>query len=83
MDKVLLKEYCVPIVNMVKQKNDNYGESYKKLRDEYGEIAFNIRLSDKINRLKYLSKGEEMGESKEDTIKDIIGYCLLELFYYY
>ncbi len=37
---------------------------------------------DKVSRLKTLVKqNAQVEETIEDTIKDILGYCLLELYY--
>lgn len=71
------------IVALLEQKNNDYGNSATQTYDEYGDVAFFIRISDKINRLKSLTinnKTQEVkDESIEDTVKDIIGYCLLYL----
>ena len=74
-------EMLKPIADLLEQKNHDYGRSYDVLRREYGEISFLIRLSDKINRLKTLAcnPGKVTTEAIDDTIKDIIGYCTLEL----
>ena len=70
------------VIDMLVKKNKDYDNSYDKLRDEYGTIAFHVRLSDKIHRLKQVDKaGDSVGETSIDTIKDIIGYCLLDLRY--
>lgn len=71
-----------PIGNMLVQKNQDYGDSYKLLRDEYGVTSFHLRLADKFNRLKQVDRnGAQISESAMDTIVDIIGYCTLELIY--
>lgn len=71
------------IINLLIKKNRDYGNSYFKLREEFGRVAFVVRLADKIERLKTLlkNKPQVMDEREEDTIKDIIGYCLLELYF--
>ncbi|MEM5854199.1 MAG: nucleotide modification associated domain-containing protein [Candidatus Aenigmatarchaeota archaeon] len=79
-----IKQIALEIVNLLEEKNTLYGNSYKETRDEYGYIAFLIRLQDKINRIKTLYTKENLPKSEEsieDTLKDIIGYCLLELEY--
>lgn len=59
------------------KKNADYGNSFETLMDEYGLIALAIRLSDKLNRLKQLSKTEQqvMDESIQDTLIDISNYA--------
>ena len=71
------------IINLLIKKNRDYGNSYFKLREEFGRVAFVVRLADKIERLKTLlkNKPQVMDEREENTIKDIIGYCLLELYF--
>ncbi|TGE31313.1 nucleotide modification associated domain-containing protein [Desulfosporosinus sp. Sb-LF] len=71
----------LPVADLLEQKNHDYGRSYDVLREEYGEVSFLIRLGDKVNRLKTLVKhpAKVKAEAVEDTIKDIIGYCTLEL----
>jgi hypothetical protein len=73
------------IAALVKKKNEDYGGSYYKLRDKYGPTSFLIRLADKTGRLDELLSGKGKkpvsGETTEDTIKDVMGYCLLELQY--
>jgi len=74
----------VNIAKLLAQKNHDYGDSYSMLRKEYGYLAFLVRLSDKINRLKTLTKIYEYEVKDEgylDTIRDVIGYSLLELKY--
>ncbi|MEM1672634.1 MAG: nucleotide modification associated domain-containing protein [Archaeoglobaceae archaeon] len=66
------------------KKMQSYRNSYFETRKEYGSLVFLIRLIDKVNRLKALideDMQEFFKESYEDTIKDIIGYCLLELIF--
>ena len=77
-------EILDPIADLLEQKNQNYGDSFTLLRSEFGKISTAIRLQDKVNRIKSIAKNEntELGdESYEDTLKDIIGYCTLELKY--
>ncbi len=73
----------LPIAELLKEKNHDYGNSYDRLRDEYGLVAFLVRVADKLSRLKSINeKGAKVkDETTEDTIKDIIGYCTLELNY--
>lgn len=71
------------IIKLVIAKNAQYGDAYFKLRDEWNTQSFCVRIGDKYYRLVNLVKSGQhlMDESIEDTIKDIIGYCMLELIY--
>ena len=78
------KQILEPIAELLQQKNKNYGNSYDKIRNSHGKLSLVIRLEDKLNRLETIAKDEntDLGdESYEDTLKDIIGYCTLELKY--
>jgi hypothetical protein len=76
------KTIIEPILDMVTRKNADYGDSYNRLRAELGEVAFYVRAWDKIFRLQAVDKAQpQTNETAEDTLKDIIGYCLLELRY--
>lgn len=78
-----LREIAEDIIRTVVKKNADYGNSYFELREEFGRVAFVIRLVDKVSRLKTLTgrEPEVVEESELDTIRDIVGYCLLELLY--
>ena len=71
------------LVDTLKRKNHDYGNSFEKLMDEFGDITVLIRLSDKLERLKSLQNKEAKvtDESKKDTLLDIAGYSLLALSY--
>lgn len=71
------------MADIVSRKNSDYGNSYFRLRSEWGPMSFGARLGDKYYRLVNLLQGHEpqVNESVEDTIRDIVGYCLLELAY--
>jgi len=71
------------MADIVSRKNADYGNSYFRLRSEWGPMSFGARLGDKYYRLVNLLQGHkpQVNESVEDTIRDIIGYCLLELAY--
>lgn len=73
-----------PISELLQRKNTDYDASYDETREEFGPMAFVLRLNDKFKRIKKLTnKGKALvnDESIEDTIQDIIGYCTLELRY--
>ena len=52
-----------------------------KSLDEFGAIAFVVRASDKMERLKQLIKSEAKvkNESFMDTVKDLANYCIMYL----
>jgi len=78
-----LRRVADEIIKLVCEKNAQYGDAYFKLRDEWNTQSFCVRIGDKYYRLVNLVKSGQhiMDESIEDTIKDIIGYCMLELIY--
>jgi len=71
------------VVDLIARKNKDYGNSFSKQREKHGVTSFLIRLEDKLSRYENLSKVDSKikvtDENLEDTLKDIIGYTLLEL----
>ena len=70
------------IAELVEKKDKDYNHAFSKTLKEYGNVAYFLRLDDKLNRLKNLmlnNNNAEVKESVEDTLKDIIGYTLLML----
>ena len=70
------------IAELVEKKDKDYNSAFSKTLKEYGNVAYFLRIDDKLNRLKNLmlnSTNAEVDESVEDTLKDIIGYTLLML----
>lgn len=66
------------------KKNHDYGNSFEQSLDEEGITAARIRLGDKWNRFKQLSKGEEVlvkDESIEDTLLDMATYCIMTVMW--
>lgn len=78
-----IEEIASSIAELVEKKNADYNNSFEERFNEYGWLAFNIRISDKLSRLKNLTTGNKeiqvKDESVKDTIKDIVGYSLLML----
>ena len=72
------------IVNLLVKKNHDYGNSFGDQLAEDGPIVFKIRMKDKISRLRTLltTEAQVKDESIEDTLRDIIGYCILFLHHY-
>jgi len=75
---------CESLRELLISKNSNYGNS-ALTSPPFASVttreALMVRLGDKFNRLQTLSKGEpdKVGESINDTIRDIAGYCILIL----
>ena len=70
------------IAELVEKKDKDYNHAFSKTLKEYGNVAYFLRVDDKLNRLKNLmlnNNSAEINESIEDTLKDIIGYTLLML----
>lgn len=58
--------------------NNSFGDTYKKL----GIISAVTRISDKYNRLCNLATNpdiDNLGESIEDTLRDMASYCIMTL----
>lgn len=58
--------------------NNSFGETYEKL----GIISAVTRISDKYNRLCNLAVNKDidnLGESIEDTLKDMAAYCIMTI----
>lgn len=70
------------IADTLSRKNHDYGDSFAKIYEKYGDLSSLIRLTDKIGRLETLASGKEakvLDEPLVDVYKDIAGYCILTL----
>lgn len=65
------------------KKNHDYGNSFGKSMDEFGIASAIIRMNDKLERLKTLSKKESMvkDESVKDTLLDLANYAIMTVMY--
>ena len=76
------REITDSMADLYERKNKDYGDSFGKLNNEFGEIAGLIRLSDKLNRLKTLVGSKaEVNESKKDTLIDLANYAIMQLMW--
>lgn len=72
---------CNELNDLYIAKNNDYGDSYAKLREEFSEQIL-IRIYDKYLRVKTLMMGTERkvnDESIEDSLMDLANYCIMEL----
>jgi hypothetical protein len=73
-------EICKELTDLYERKNHDYGDSFHKTFVEEGFAMARIRLSDKLERFKSLSKGAEQkvnDESIIDTLKDMANYAIM------
>ena len=71
---------CKILNEIYKQKNQNYGDSFHLTFQEEGFAMARIRLTDKFNRFKTLSRNPNLDgddESIIDTLLDMANYALM------
>ena len=76
------KQICEYIHNLYVKKNHDYGDSFHLSFVEEGMAMARIRLSDKLNRFKTLSrnmKQEVNDESIRDTLIDLANYAIMTI----
>ena len=82
MNKIKLhSDICTRLNGLYERKNHDYGDSFGKSFLEYGMAMPCIRLEDKLNRLKALTKAdaEVMDETIDDTLMDLANYAIMTL----
>lgn len=70
------------ICNLYEKKNKAYGNSFGETYQKLGIISAVTRISDKYNRLCNLATNpdvDNLGESLEDTLKDMAAYSIMTL----
>lgn len=71
---------CEEINKLYERKNHDYGDSFHQTFAEEGMAMARIRLGDKLNRFKTLSRGGEQkvnDESIRDTLIDLANYAIM------
>lgn len=67
--------------NIFIKKNHDYGNSVHDTYVDFGLVSFVVRIADKYNRLKTLTKKRTQGEVKDESIRDTLidmaNYCIL------
>ena len=75
-----LEMLMAEMMGIYKAKNADYGDSFSESFEEFGLIAPVVRMNDKMNRIKSLSKkGDRQvkGESLRDSLMDLANYALM------
>ena len=80
------KEKADELHDIYKRKNNDYGNSFEVSLDKYGVIAAVVRLQDKVTRYVSLTTGGNKrlvaDEKVEDTLLDLVNYCVMTVMYY-
>lgn len=83
MDKTQqFNEIAESLCYLYAAKNKAYGDSFGSTFEKLGIISAVTRISDKCNRLCNLAVNpdiDNLGESIEDTLKDLASYCVMTL----
>lgn len=75
-------ELCKKLNRLYELKNRDYGDSFSQSFQEEGMAMIRIRLSDKLNRFKVLTRhgGQQvMDESIRDTLMDFANYSIMAI----
>lgn len=74
------RKICDEINDLYAKKNHDYGDSFHQTFVEEGMAMARIRLGDKFNRFKTLSRNGEQqvnDESIRDTLIDLANYAIM------
>lgn len=75
-----LKDLTNQLLKIYMDKNADYGDSFSKSYKEFGIIAPIVRMNDKMERVKQLSKSGDRkvkDESLKDSLIDLANYALM------
>lgn len=75
-------EICKELTSLYERKNHDYGDAFHDTFLEEGFAMARVRLSDKLNRFKTLSKDTERAvtdESIRDTLIDLANYAIMTI----
>ena len=76
------REIANDLGELYEKKNAAYGNSFGETYQKLGIISAVTRISDKYNRLCNLATNpniDNLGESLEDTLKDLAAYAIMTL----
>lgn len=74
------KQIASELGELYERKNKCYGNSFSNTYQKLGIISAVTRISDKYNRLCNLATNpdiDNLGESIEDTLRDMASYCIM------
>lgn len=74
------KDLCLHLNEIYEKKNHDYGDSFHQTFVEEGMAMARIRLGDKFNRFRTLSKNADQkvaDESIRDTLLDLANYAIM------
>lgn len=74
------EKICKELNDLYAKKNYDYGDSFHETFLEEGMSMVRIRLSDKLNRIKQLTKDSSRkvnDESLRDTLMDLANYSIM------
>ena len=74
------REIAYELADLYEKKDKAYGDSFGATYDKLGIVSAVTRISDKYNRLCNLAVNQDidnLGESLEDTLKDMAAYCIM------
>lgn len=80
VDPNVFESTCQLLLDTYRQKNAAYGNNMSMNFRKYGEVAYAMRISDKLGRLKALRENPNISagdESVMDTLLDAVNYCIL------
>ena len=75
-------QICGELNSLYAKKNHDYGDSFHLSYQEEGMAMARIRLGDKLNRFKALSRTNKQAvrdESMRDTLIDLANYAIMTL----
>lgn len=75
------RQICEELTALYERKNHDYGDSFARTYQEFGLTMSCIRLDDKLQRLKTLSKSTAQvdDETIDDTLIDLANYAIMTL----
>lgn len=77
------KEIIDSMHDLYERKNKDYGDSVHDTYEKYGMTSFLVRMEDKLNRIRTLTKDDAIAlvpdEKIEDTLLDLANYAVLAI----